>query len=206
MIAVDEVDNVFFLGTENLDPTIRCLMYTWNSCIGASASKVPKRFGCISDDITLFESSKRRRLEARNFSVYFSFNSLYNTWKHKHYRISVSEYYEWLFGPVNSSGLSRNGPWALIIAWMIYSEIDKLFARSARIQKFIFQLGTLYPHGTMNAPHFTNFHQWQSSSTFPYKLTTTHNFSIHSDEGLKPSKQQFAKSLKVVIQPYQLVW
>ena len=40
---------------------------------GACFSKVPKLFGRISDDIILFVSSKRRRLEARNFAVIFVF-------------------------------------------------------------------------------------------------------------------------------------
>ena len=40
---------------------------------GACFSKVPKLFGRISGDITLFVSSKRRRLEARNFALIFIF-------------------------------------------------------------------------------------------------------------------------------------
>ena len=40
---------------------------------GACFSKVPKLFGRISGDIILFVSSKRRRLEARNFAVIFTF-------------------------------------------------------------------------------------------------------------------------------------
>ena len=36
---------------------------------GTRFSKVPKLFGRISGDIILFVSSKRRRLEARNFVV-----------------------------------------------------------------------------------------------------------------------------------------
>ena len=40
---------------------------------GACFSKVPKLFGRISGDIILFVSSKRRRLEARNFAVIFIF-------------------------------------------------------------------------------------------------------------------------------------
>ena len=36
---------------------------------GARFSKAPKLFGRISGDIILFVSSKRRRLEARNFAV-----------------------------------------------------------------------------------------------------------------------------------------
>ena len=42
---------------------------------GACFSKVPKRFGRISGDIILFVSSKRRRVEARNFAVIFIFIS-----------------------------------------------------------------------------------------------------------------------------------
>ena len=40
---------------------------------GACFQKVPKLFGPISGDIILFVSSKRRRLEARNFAVIFIF-------------------------------------------------------------------------------------------------------------------------------------
>ena len=40
---------------------------------GARFSKVPKLFGRISGDIILFVSSKRRRLEARNFAVILVF-------------------------------------------------------------------------------------------------------------------------------------
>ena len=40
---------------------------------GACFSKVPKLFGRISGDIILFVSSKRRRLEARNFAIIFTF-------------------------------------------------------------------------------------------------------------------------------------
>ena len=40
---------------------------------GARFSKVPKLFGCISGDIILFESSKLRRFEARNFAVILIF-------------------------------------------------------------------------------------------------------------------------------------
>ena len=40
---------------------------------GACFSTVPKLFGHISGDIILFVSSKRRRLEARNFAVIFIF-------------------------------------------------------------------------------------------------------------------------------------
>ena len=39
----------------------------------ACFSKVPKLFGRFSGDIILFASSKRRRLEARNFAVIFIF-------------------------------------------------------------------------------------------------------------------------------------
>ena len=56
--------------------TLSGVLYTWNSCIGARVSKVPKLFGRISGDIILFVFSKRRRLEARNFSVYFNFYCL----------------------------------------------------------------------------------------------------------------------------------
>ena len=40
---------------------------------GARFSKVLKLFGRVSGDIIFFVSSKRRRLEARNFAVIFIF-------------------------------------------------------------------------------------------------------------------------------------
>ena len=40
---------------------------------GACFSKVPKLFGRISGDISLFVSSKRKRIQARNFAVIFIF-------------------------------------------------------------------------------------------------------------------------------------
>ena len=45
------------------------------ACFGPRAcfSKVPKLFGRISGAIILFASSKRRRLEARNFAVILIF-------------------------------------------------------------------------------------------------------------------------------------
>ena len=41
---------------------------------------------------------------------YFDFYSLYNIWTDQLYRLSRSEFHEWLFGPEKFSGLSRNGP------------------------------------------------------------------------------------------------
>ena len=41
---------------------------------------------------------------------YFYFYSLYNIWEDQLYRISRPEFDEWLFGPENLSGLSRNRP------------------------------------------------------------------------------------------------
>ena len=40
---------------------------------GDCFSKAPKLFGRISEEIILFVSSKRRRLEARNFAVIVTF-------------------------------------------------------------------------------------------------------------------------------------
>ena len=64
-----------------------------------------KCFGPISGDVILFVSSKRRCLEARNFADILLF-ILITTWKNQLYRISRSEFYEWLCGPETFSGLS----------------------------------------------------------------------------------------------------
>ena len=60
--------NVGFLG-QGVNPS------TGEESLGSGArfSKDPKLFGRISVDIILFVSSKRRRLEARNFAVIFIF-------------------------------------------------------------------------------------------------------------------------------------
>ena len=76
---------------------------------GARFSKVPKPFGRISGDIIHFVSSKRKRLEARNIAVILILFPLQHM-KRSAFRISGSEFYEWLFGPEKFSGLSRNGP------------------------------------------------------------------------------------------------
>ena len=41
---------------------------------------------------------------------YLNFDSLHNIWKDQLYRISGSQFYEWLFGPEKFSELSRNWP------------------------------------------------------------------------------------------------
>ena len=51
--------------------------------------EVPKLFGRISGDIIFFVSSKRRRLEARNFAVIFIFIP-FTTYEKKLYKISRS--------------------------------------------------------------------------------------------------------------------
>ena len=53
---------------------------------------------------------KTRKKNSRGTELrsYFNFYSLDNMWQDQLYRISGSEFYEWLFGPVKFSGLSRN--------------------------------------------------------------------------------------------------
>ena len=68
----------------------------------------------ISGRIILFVCSKRRRVEALNFAaavilLYIPFTTYE---KKQLYRISGSQFYEWLFGPEMFSGLSRNRPQA----------------------------------------------------------------------------------------------
>ena len=55
----------------------------------------------------IFVSSKRRRLDARNFAVILIFIPFATYEKNT---ISGLEFYEWVFAPENFSGLSRNGP------------------------------------------------------------------------------------------------
>ena len=66
--------------------------YSRTQSSGACFSKVPKLFGSISGDIILFVSSKRRRLEARNFAVIFIFIPFTTYEKNQLYRIRRSEF------------------------------------------------------------------------------------------------------------------
>ena len=64
--------------THTLFKTVARELVLPSSCfrdLGARFSKVPKIFGRISGDIILLVSSKRRRLEARNFAVILIFIS-----------------------------------------------------------------------------------------------------------------------------------
>ena len=73
---------------EEMDPQPSTFHKTPGTCF----SKVPKLFGRISGDIILFVSSKRRRLEARNFAIIFTFTPFTTYEKNQLYRISRSEF------------------------------------------------------------------------------------------------------------------
>ena len=51
---------------------------------------------------------------------YFNFYSRHNIWKKQLYRVSGSEFYEWLFWPEKFSGLSRSGPQEFIIRSIVH--------------------------------------------------------------------------------------
>ena len=53
---------------------------------------------------------KTKASRSTKLCSYFNFYSLYNIWKDQLYRVSWLEFYEWLFGHVKFSGLSRKGP------------------------------------------------------------------------------------------------
>ena len=71
---------------------------------GACFSKVPKLF-VWHNSLCIF---KMKVFCVTKLSSYFNFYSLYNIWKDQLYKVSGSEFYEWLFGPVKFSGLLRN--------------------------------------------------------------------------------------------------
>ena len=87
---------------------------------GAHFSKVPKRFGRISGDnyLCIFKTKASRGTKlCSHFNLYF----LYNLSKDQLYRISGSEFYEWLFGPEKFSGLSRNEVLDRVSRWSLMS-------------------------------------------------------------------------------------
>ena len=48
--------------------------------------------------------------------------------------MSESQFYEWLFGPVKSSGLSRNGPQELYIISNEKAELRELVFKEGRLE------------------------------------------------------------------------
>ena len=69
---IEEARLVLFIHCQDpLRKRPKDMLYCTREGSGACFSKVPKLFGRISGDIILFVSSKRRRLEARNFAVIF---------------------------------------------------------------------------------------------------------------------------------------
>ena len=78
-------------------------------CQGARFSKVPRLFGRNSGDIILC-IFKTKASRGTKLCSYFDFYSLYNIWTDQLFRLSRSEFHEWIFGPEKFSGRSRNGP------------------------------------------------------------------------------------------------
>ena len=73
---------------------------------GARFSKVPKLFGRVSGVLCIFKTKASR---GTKLCSYLNFCSLCNILKDQLFRISGSDFYEWLFGPEKFSELSRNG-------------------------------------------------------------------------------------------------
>ena len=96
---------VFFTSTPSFGRDVhRVICYQW-----ARFSKVPKLFGRISGDNSLCIFNLKASWDTKLFS-YFNFYSLYNKREDQLYRISGSEFHDWLLAPEKFSGLSRNGP------------------------------------------------------------------------------------------------
>ena len=87
----------------NSDYLARSPVVIFRSCPGARFSKVPNLFGRISGDLILFVSSKRRRLEARNFSIVLIFIPFTTYEKTSRFRNGFT------CPKLKSSGLWRNG-------------------------------------------------------------------------------------------------
>ena len=77
---------------------------------GAFFSKVPKLFGRISGDIILFVSSKRRRLEARNFAVILIFIPFTTYEKTSFTEKAGGSFTNGFSGPKSSRDFRETGP------------------------------------------------------------------------------------------------
>ena len=78
---------------------------------GACFSKVPKLFGRISDDIILFVSSKRRRIEARNFAVILIFIP-FPTYEKTSFTEKAGRFTNSFSGPKSSRDFRETCPWS----------------------------------------------------------------------------------------------
>ena len=71
-----------------------------------SPETFPAHFGW-HNSLFIFKTKATR---GTKLYTYFNYYSLYNIWEYQLYRISLPEFYKWLFGPEKFSELSRNGP------------------------------------------------------------------------------------------------
>ena len=95
---------------QNVTMTTTSMEYpTWSP--GACFSKVPKLFGRISGDIILFVSSKRRRLEARNFAVILIFIPFTTYEKTSFTEKAGRSFTNGFSGPKSSRDFRETGPW-----------------------------------------------------------------------------------------------
>ena len=85
-----------------------CYIFYWS---GARFSKVPKLFGPISCDRILFVSSKRRRLEARNFAAIFIFIPFTTYEKTRFTEYAGRNFTNGFSGPKTYRDFRETGPW-----------------------------------------------------------------------------------------------
>ena len=96
-------------------PCILCVPDGCGSAPGACFSKVPKLFGRISGDIILFVSSKRRRLEARNFAVILIFIPFTTYEKTSFTEKAGRSFTNGFSGPKSSRDFRETGPCTLCV-------------------------------------------------------------------------------------------
>ena len=82
------------------------LLFPWSPFLG-SPETFRAYFGW-HNSLCIFTTKASRGTKL--CKVFLNFYSLYNMWTDQLYRVSRSEFHEWLFGPEKFSGFSRNGP------------------------------------------------------------------------------------------------
>jgi len=85
---------------------------TFKSILGP----VPRKARDIPSAFRMFKAKAPR---GTKLCSYFNFYPLFSIRKDQLYRISGSQFYEWLFAPEKFLGLSRNGPLSCIITWPV---------------------------------------------------------------------------------------
>ena len=103
LIYVANKNYTNILKCSHIECCLACIEQCWGPFL-ESPESLRAHFGW-HNSVGIFKTKASRGTKLCSYFIY----SLYNIWKDQLYRISGSEFYEWLFGHEDLSGLPRNG-------------------------------------------------------------------------------------------------